>query len=49
MLFVESSAKEGDNVKKIFNESAERVYKKLLNGEIDPGVDGCGIKEGFGY
>ena len=26
MIFVESSAKEGNNVKKIFNDSAEKVY-----------------------
>jgi len=30
MFFVECSAKNGNNVKKIFNESAEKVYQKLI-------------------
>ena len=49
MFFVECSAKEGENVKKIFHESAEKVYQKLQSGEIDPNNESCGIKEGFGY
>ncbi len=49
MFFVECSAKDGNNVRKIFSESAEKVYAKLLSKEIDPTIDGCGVKEGFGY
>lgn len=49
MFFVETSAKDGSNVKKIFEESANKVYEKLTSGEIDPSIEGCGVKENIIY
>lgn len=49
MLFFETSAKDGSNIQQVFEDSAEIVHKKILEGEIDPTNDQCGVKEGFGY
>ena len=39
MLFFETSAKDGSNIQQVFEDSAEIVHKKILEGEIDPTND----------
>lgn len=47
MLFLESSAKSSENVRRIFGESAELVMKKIESREIDPSSDSQGVKIGL--
>ena len=44
MLFFETSAKNGDNIEKIFKESLELIYKNIEDGKYDLTDDSCGIK-----
>ena len=44
MLFIETSAKTGDNVDKVFTELAESVLRKIDSKEIDPTNDVLGVK-----
>ena len=44
MLFFETSAKNGDNIEKIFKESLELIYKNIEEGKYDLTDDACGIK-----
>ena len=47
MIFCEASAKTGDNVDKIFEESAKEINKKINEGYYDLESDICGIKRGL--
>ena len=47
LLFFESSAKTGDNVDKIFEDSAKEINKKINEGYYDLESDICGIKRGL--
>ena len=46
MLFYECSAKNGNNVNEIFNNSAAAIIDKIDKGEYDLSNDSCGIKKG---
>ena len=47
MMFFETSAKTGENVDKIFIDSAKEINKKINEGYYDLESDVCGIKRGF--
>ena len=47
MMFFETSAKTGDNVEKIFVDSAKEIQKKINQGYYDLENDVSGIKRGF--
>ncbi len=49
MLFLETSAKSSENIDMIFAKTAEIIYKKILNKEIDPTNDVFGVKTGTSY
>ena len=44
MLFFETSAKNGENIEKIFKESVEYIFKNIKEGKYDLSDDACGIK-----
>ena len=46
MIFLESSAKTGDNINEIFEESVKQIYKNILGNIYDLGNDNCGIRIG---
>ena len=47
LMFFETSAKTGDNVDKVFEESAKEINKKINEGYYDLESDICGIKRGL--
>ena len=47
IMFFETSAKTGENVDKIFEDSAKEIYNKINEGYYDLESDVCGIKRGF--
>ena len=49
MLFFETSAKNGINISKIFENSCKEISKKMDNVFYDLNRDICGIKEGANY
>ena len=47
MMFFEASAKTGENVDKIFEESSKEINNKINQGYYDLDSDICGIKKGL--
>ncbi len=47
LMFFETSAKTGENVDKIFEDSAKEIYNKINQGYYDLESDVCGIKRGL--
>ena len=47
MLYIETSAKTGQNIETLFLKSAEIINEKIENGYYDLSNPGCGIKKGF--
>ena len=47
LIFFETSAKSGENVDKIFEESAKEIDKRINEGYYDLESDICGIKRGL--
>ena len=47
LMFFETSAKTGENVNKIFEDSAKEIYDKINQGYYDLESDVCGIKRGL--
>ena len=47
MLFFETSAKKGQNVEEIFQNSANEIARKIDQGFYDLENDTCGIKQGI--
>ena len=47
IMFFETSAKTGENVDKIFEDSAKEIYNRINQGYYDLESDVCGIKRGF--
>ena len=47
MLFMETSAKSGQNICKIFDESALKICENIEKGVYDFSDDKCGIKVGL--
>ena len=48
MLFFETSAKSGENIENIFNESVDYINKNIKEGKYDLTDDACGVKIGKG-
>ena len=48
MMFFETSALNGDNIDKLFNDTAETIVKKMENNYYDLSNEDCGIKLGSG-
>ena len=44
MIFFETSAKNGDNINKIFRESCQYIKRNIENGIYDLEDDSCGVK-----
>ena len=45
LLFYEASARNGDNIEKIFKDSVELIYKNINEGKYNLEDDACGIKK----
>ena len=47
MLYIETSAKTGENIETLFLKSVEIINEKIENGYYDLNNQGCGIKRGM--
>ena len=48
MLYIETSAKTGQNVPSAFEKVATQIYEKVENGEIDVNQESSGVRLGTG-
>jgi len=48
LLFIETSAKTGQNVEEAFTLPAKTIYDRVKNGEIDSNDPSSGVQEGMG-
>lgn len=46
LSYYETSAKTGEQVESLFEESSRRVVDKIDRGEVDPSNESLGIKQG---
>lgn len=46
LLFLESSAKTGQNIETVFGQISEVIVDKITRGELDPKNESIGIKLG---
>ena len=46
MIFLETSAKTGDNIKEIFNKSVKKIDQNILDNKYDLENESCGIRVG---
>ncbi|XP_009396663.2 ras-related protein RABB1c-like [Musa acuminata AAA Group] len=48
LMFMEASARSGENVEEAFLSTAEIIYKRIRDGQYDVSNESCGIKIGEG-
>ena len=47
MIFLETSAKTGDNISNIFDRSVKQIDKNIMDNKYDLTNENCGIRQGI--